>query len=429
MSYNSSTGPQFTKRRGGTGRRKPTDDSIFGLVTGGRNISGTLEYDKIYKFIQLSDAEAIGITAAYDTAYNVQVYYNIAQFFEYCPSGTLYFLMGDNTTLALENYVDFSAGNTLVQKLLREAPEVIKVVGVIANLDNGVTITYTNDVYDNMADAIEYAQDLVVNLREEAIMVDNIVLAGMMQPNGTATISSLPDLRALESEDVMCIWACDPAQIALNPNYIGTSAIGAALGMMAQRKVSECLGSVNIANKPDLYQGSENYTLSRKAKGFWLDACLPTGRMYNTLTAPEKLQLDKKGYIYPLKFQGYEGIFFSDSHTCTTDSSDYAYGEDNRVWNKAARLVRAALIPIMKGEFEVDAATGNPSDSVLESFRRIGVNALDAMIKAREILQEVNIIFIPDENGDSFLDTGKIQLDIQYNRNGILRQLTGTIGQ
>jgi hypothetical protein len=425
MSYNSSTGPQFQKRRGGTGRRKPTGDDIFGLVSGGASVVGGVQHDTIYKFIQLSDAEALGIDAAYDTTNHCQIHYNIAQFFEYCPSGTLYFILGDNSVSGmelLEAYVDYNAGNVLTQKLLREAPEKIKFVGVVLNPHPLVPLTYTGDIYENMELAVQYAQNLVSKLREESIMVDGIMLSGIMKLNGTAAISTYPSLRALECEDVMCIWACDPDNTLLE-----ASAIGGALGMMAQRKVSECLGAVNIANKPDAFQGSENYSLTRKAAPYWLDACLPTGRMYNTLTAAEKSELDEKGYIYALKFQDYEGIYFSDSHTCTDISSDYAYGEDNRVWNKAVRLVRAALIPLMRGELEIDSTTGNPSDSVLAAFRRIGVNALSPMIKAREIAQEVNIDFV--DTGTPFSASGEIVLDIQYFRNGILRKLTGTIGQ
>jgi hypothetical protein len=426
--YNASTGPQFSKRRGGTGRRKATDDAVFGLVIGGLDLP-SVPYNTLLKFIQLSDAEALGLDADYDDTNEIQVHYNIAQFFEYCPSGTLYFMLGDYTSTELKDYVDYGSGNILVQKMLREASQEIKVVGVMSNMEAGFSTTYQNDVYKDLDLSVTRAQDTVNKLRAESILVDCIVLAGMMKPGGSLAVSSYLDLRALASEDVVVTWIADPSQLAKNANYEGTSAIGATLGMMAQRKVSECLGAVNIENKPDEYQGSENYSLTRKAKSLFLDACLPTGRLYKTLTANEKALLDSLGWIYALQFQGYEGIFISESHTCTAADSDYAFAEDNRVWNKAARLVRQALIPLMRGTLEVDNATGNPSDSTMESMRRIGVNALQPMIKARELQSEVNIIFVPDPNGGSFLTTGKITLDIQYNRNGVLRQLIGTIGQ
>jgi len=58
----------------------------------------------------------------------------------------------------------------------------------------------------------------------------------------------------------------------------------------------------------------------------------------------EKAIVDK-GYIIAGSYPGYSGVFFSGSATCVEKASDYAYSENNRVRNKAARLIRLTMMP------------------------------------------------------------------------------------
>ncbi|MGH2624856.1 MAG: DUF2586 family protein, partial [Sphingobacterium sp.] len=155
--------------------------------------------------------------------------------------------------------------------------------------------------------------------------------------------------------------------------------------MIAVRQVNENLASVNIQNKPVAARGARDYTLTDPNKSLWLQAYLTDGTLVSSLTAAEFTDLDNKGYIAAASYQGYPGVFFTGSHTAIDSASDFAYIENNRVWNKAARIVRAVLIPEVKGVVKKDPVTGFIRSTTASRWTALVNKALEQMIIKDEI--------------------------------------------
>jgi hypothetical protein len=161
--------------------------------------------------------------------------------------------------------------------------------------------------------------------------------------------------------------------------------VGSFLGMIAARKVNENVGSVAIQNPPLEKRGQVDYPLTDINSGLWLDAKLTGGTTIASLTKAELQQLDTFGYIFAATYEGYPGVFFSNSKTCISEASDYCYIENNRVWNKEARALRASLLPEVKGVVKKNPTTGFIKSTTISRWTGIGNKALEQMVADDEI--------------------------------------------
>ena len=155
--------------------------------------------------------------------------------------------------------------------------------------------------------------------------------------------------------------------------------------MLAVRKVNENAGSVDIQNKPLEKRGSSDYTLTDKNKGLWVNPKLTGGATISSLTKAQLTDLENKGYIYAASYEGYPGAFFTNSKTCISQASDYCFIENNRVWNKAARTLRIALLPEVKGVVKKNPTTGFIKSTTISRWTGIGNKALEQMVTNDEI--------------------------------------------
>jgi hypothetical protein len=408
-----------SKPRGRLGRRNPTADSVFGLVAGGVAVVGLLALGQVVKLSQPADAVAVGINAAYDANNSVLVYHHIQRYFAYNPDGTLFLkVVAQGTSLASM----CGAAGAVQQLVTDEATNgAIRKVGVVLNPSAApASGDYTTGLLTDVLNAVPLAQALTTALASQALYLDNIMLEGLL--SSTASPTTLPNLRALASDSVSVCIAADPATFADAGAY---AAIGSALGMLSVRKVSECLGSVDIARKPEAAKGTNTYPLTKTALGYFLSACLSNGKPFASLSDTDKSNLGTKGYIYAGKYNGFDGVYFNDSHTCIEASDDYAYIEDSSVWNKAARYLRVGMMPVLKGEVEVDDATGYMTASTTAYYKAKGVKAVGVMATDKEISGEPAVDIAPNQD---VVGTSTVSLSLSYKRNGILRNLEGEIG-
>ena len=117
----------------------------------------------------------------------------------------------------------------------------------------------------------------------------------------------------------------------------------------------------------------------------WLAPKLTDGVAIKTLTKAEIQTLQDYGYIFAASYEGYPGVFFTNSKTCITQASDYCFIENNRVWNKAARALRAALLPEVKGVVKKDPSTGFIKSTTVSRWTGIGNKALEQLVANDEI--------------------------------------------
>ena len=417
---NEFAGPLITKLRGQLGRRNPSADSVFGLVAGGVAVAGLLALGQVVKLIQPEDAVALGLNAAYDANNNVRVYHHIQRYFAYNPDGTLYLrLVAKGTSLTA---MCGPAG--AVQQLLTDegVAGAIRKVGVVLNPSAAPAAgDFTTGLLTDVLSAVPAAQATAAALAAQAQYVDNIMLEGILAPG--ASIAALPSLRTLACDTVSVCIAADPAVLAATGRPYAE--IGSALGMLSVRKVSECLGSVDVARKPQAAKGTTTYPLSNLGLGYFLSVALSNGTTFASLSDADKGALADKGYIYAGRFAGFDGVYFSDSHTCTAAADDYAYIEDTSVFNKAVRYLRVGMLPVFKGQVEVDANTGYMTASTSAYYKAKGTKAVGQMAADGEISGAPTVDIAPNQD---VVGTSTVSLSLTYARQAILRTLAASVG-
>jgi hypothetical protein len=344
-------GVKIEKLQGGLGRKNPSTDSHVALIikaTGNAALDATISNEgKGLILTSLSQAESLGLTLSASANGASPFYEHISEFFRLAPEGTLYLF--NNKTVA--NLLTFIKENAA-----------IKGFGIVD--DFGVAT--------QEATIIEYQTNIINALATENRLID----FGVIGWNNFGF------------DDAIDLTELDAPQISVLVVGSGTSnfaAVGAFLGMLAVRKVNENAGSVDIQNKPLEKRGTLDYTLTDKNKGLWVNPKLTGGATISSLTKAQLTDLEGKGYIYAASYEGYPGAFFTNSKTCISQASDYCFIENNRVWNKAARTLRIALLPEVKGVVKKNPTTGFIKSTTISRWTGIGNKALEQMVANDEI--------------------------------------------
>ncbi|MNS03119.1 hypothetical protein D3C72_344470 [compost metagenome] len=361
-------GPQINKRQGGLGRQNPSTDGVFliiGVIATAALSATTVVHNKAYPLYQEQDAKDLGINESLDANNNILVFQQISEFYRIAPESTLYFMpVAPATPLAILNL-------EAVKAEIRSFKD-IKGIGIIG----------TEEAVSELEPLIEDLQEWVDDLAAEKRLIDFIILEGKGEEVPLA-ISAYPNLRELNAPNVHISIAQDPAVAVLDTAYAKYADVGCVLGGLSVRSVNESLGSVDILRKPSSRAGEQTYPISTNGK--FLKASLSDGKAFDSLGITNQKLLTQKGYIYAGSFEGFDGVYFNGMPGCVELASDYAWGENNRVWNKAARLVRQRTIPKIRGILKKDPATGYLTASSAAAIEEVAKGALDTMLKAEEI--------------------------------------------
>lgn len=362
-------GVNINKLNGGLGRTNPSDDNKAILIIGMPIAGTTVAVNTAYKLLQPEDAEALGITAAFDANETVLVHHTIKEFFGLCPDGVL-------TIIPVA--VDQTPTTIVADADLIAAVRDVADANVIGIMHHSVAIP-------NIDAEVPKVQDFVNDFVEEFRFIDVVVLEGIGEAAALTPIANYPDLRSEEAPNVAVSIAQDPEIAAIDAAYAKYASVGSVLGAICVRQVNENIGSVDILNKPNGFKGREDYPLSLIGTGYWASTALSDGRAFSDLSKADQKSLTDSGYIYAGSFNGYGGVFFNSSPTCVQKADDYAYIENNRVWNKAVRLIRKTLIPRVRGIVKKDPETGFIRSSTVADWNSRLNKALESMIKDNEI--------------------------------------------
>lgn len=346
-------GIKLQKLQGGLGRRTPSTDGHMALIlnpTGNSIVDAAITNGgKGLQLTSLSQAESLGLTQSASANGATPFYEHIAEFFRLAPEGTLY--------LYLANISD-----SAVLTFLRLNP-LIKGFAVAGN-----SVFDTNQVF-----AIPYYQTSIIDaLAQENRLIDFCII-GL----NSFTMDYSVDLTELAAPQISVLVGASGSSTF--------AAAGAMLGMLAARKVNENVGSVAIQNPPFEKRGMVDYSLTDNNHGLWLDAKLTGGESVSSLTKAQLTQLENFGYIFAASYEGYPGFFFNNSKTCISAASDYCFIENNRVWNKAARAIRTALLPEVKGVVKKNPTTGFIKSTTVSRWTGIANKALEQMVADDEI--------------------------------------------
>lgn len=247
------------------------------------------------------------------------------------------------------------------------------------------------------------------------------------------TLAALADMRALDSKNVSVVLGQDKdgegGRLAGVQGF-SISTLGATLGATAQAAVHENIG---WRNKFDLIH-SRSSSVAAQTNPFNEFEVLEfaTGEAYKDQSKATITALSNNGYIFLVKETGVNGSYHNDSPTATLSTSDYAFLENNRTIDKAARLVRENLIPKINSPLYVDSSTGKLSEATIQDFKNDAFKALQNMAANGEIntnadgeLPANSVIIDPDQN---VVSTSAIELTIQIVPIGVARTVTVNIG-
>lgn len=344
-------GVKIEKLQGGLGRKSPNTDAHVALII---EPTGNIALDAIISnsgkglvLTSLTLAESLGLTSSASANGASPFYEHIAEFFRLAPEGTLYLF--NNKTVA--NLLAFIKENAA-----------IKGFGIVTDFV----------ISDQELIIVQYQAGIVDALANENRLIDFGIIG----------------LNNFNLENALDLTELSAPQISVLVVGSGTSsfaAVGAFLGMIAVRKVTENVGSVNIQNKPLEKRGAADYTLTDKNKGLWANPKLTGGTTISSLTKQQLTDLEDKGYIYAASYEGYPGVFFTNSKTCISQASDYCFIENNRVWNKAARTLRIALLPEVKGIVKKNPVSGYIKSTTISRWTGIANKALEQLVADDEI--------------------------------------------
>lgn len=350
-------GTQINKIDGGLGRQTETNDSVVLLVGAVPIGSASIAHNKAVKLIQTKDAEDSKINESYDANNKVLAHYHISEVFRLSPNATVIFLpVAPNSGI--------TSVTDKVLQTIKENPE-IKGIGYFGFTEN---LKEVAGLVDNLQ------VSLVNELKKDGILIDFVLLEGG-NATGLDSLNEYPNLREKNAENISVIIGQDAYIAGLETENARHGAIGSALGMLCVRQVSENIGSTDILNKPDDKKGRSFYSLTESGLKRFITASLSTGQKISELTNEQIKSLVAKGYIFVGPYIGASGMYFSGSATCCTKTSDYAYIENNRVWNKAARLIREALAPFLKGKVKKDPSTGYIKATTIAHWERVCAKA------------------------------------------------------
>ncbi len=350
-------------------------DSTSGMVLQGVAAPG-LALNAVAEIRQLKDAEALGITDTYDSDNNVRVWYHIKEFYRLAGRGTRLYILLVATSVSMADMAD--TANDHAKKLVVESQGEVRQLGLVANPQSGYSATIVDGMDSNVLAAIPQAKGLVdwswQTHRPLVVLIEGRELTGL-----AAAVQDLRDITNTPAQGVGVVIAQD-FNFAETQNTLGRkhAAVGTALGAMAAIAVAQNIGEVETLNLSDTVSGSFlNPGLSSHAQVSDVEDELAT--------------LDAKGYIFPLRYTGQDGVYFNSDHACVEVIQD-SEGNYNhyqlsysRTVGKAARQLRQALLPKVKSVQRIDPSSGKLEPGVVKYFDGLGNDALLAMEAAGEI--------------------------------------------
>jgi hypothetical protein len=400
----------IVKSNGNLGRRAPTTDAVFGCVISAPAIAGAgnMQNGVVYPFNSINDAMAIGITAAYDTANTVLVYYRINRFFLRNPNATLYALFAPQTA-ALADMVD--PLQAYAPTLLKSQNGAIKYCWIARNPVAGYTPVLSGGFDEDVLNAIPKAQALYTS-EFASFRYAGFLIEGRSF-NGTAGAST--NLRALLDTNVSVTAAADPATSNLNAAFHGYAAVEDIAGIISLAAVSQDPGELNPA-----------FNLQNTGLGMFVTAGLSSNLSINSYVDADLDQLNTNGIICPDVVAGYPGFYMNDSHTCgAIADNDYAYIENNRTIEKAIFLSRTAILPNVKSRVYVDPSSGELAPKACKAIETTGNRSLAGMQTDGDISGGIDTYVDPSQN---LLATSQLIVQMTFVPVPIARQITINIG-
>jgi hypothetical protein len=345
-----------------------------------------------------SAAEALTVAGFTPTAEPL-LYYHINEFFRMAPGSRLVVKSVTLTTVAQFD---------VIKQLQAQKQGVIKQVGI-----HDGTVAFSTNRYDTLQ---TICNDLAT---------DNMPIVALVSPRiVSADYATLPDLTSFNKQNIGFVISQDNAGFgrAFTANaLVGT--IGAALGAVAKSKVNE---SIAWVEKNNMVKGKyKNPTTNVFHSTSELDTLgFIDDINYNSFTKAQIDALDAKGYIFLRKHISLAGSYFNHSRTAAAATSDYAYIENVRTMNKAARAVYSDLLPKLSSPAYLNAEDGQLTADTVAALEEVASNGVAQMQRDGEL--SGYSVAIPANQ--PILQVPKLSVQLRAVPVGVIREFTAYVG-
>ena len=344
----------FKYLNGQLGGTNPTADGVCGLVIQVPVAPAGLALGASMALYSLADAEAAGLTAAYDETNGISAYGEVKDFFSKTGGkGELWIMPVINTTSVADIC---NVQNALAAKLLADSQGRIRVWGVATNRPAGYEATTTNGIDQDIFTAADKAQELRVQYALSRYIPTRVVLPGRAF---TGSISALLDLKQSSNNGVL---------ISLHGRKDSKEgATGFLLGVIASLPVQRNIGRVLNG-----HLGLEEAYL-----------CDGVTRGEDLVSTQDVLH--DKGYVFPLTRVSRAGYYYNDDPMATSNTDDYHSLAHGRAIDKVQRIAYDVYLDRVNDDFglSLQGKIGPAALKALQGDVEDAVNAV--MTSAGEI--------------------------------------------
>lgn len=396
---------------GKIGANTAGDSREFAIITGGVAVANMLELDKHYRILRPSDADAIGITAAYDISNDVRIRRHIDEFYRIAGEGkrlNIYVVDQDDSKPA--DLIDAA------KALVIAAGGNISDIVFAFNPETGYTDTVLDGMNDDVMDALQPLQAFADWANEQDRPL-HVILEGRGLGD---TVASLPNLRALVIGGTPEI-----SEIPADGTNPAIPAIPAVLGVeLSAHKITLVVGQdwryadglSEIGKKfadVGTFMGCiaaqawnrnpgevETMNLQNVVKNAFMQGGLSNHKtyaeMYDSLST-----MDDKGFVFTIEDPGQSGVWWNDGHVCAPVVVD-ASGSMNQhtiyyshTFDMAKRALRIALLPEIKKVKPLEG--GKLPQGLISYYDEVG-NATFRALAGKQLISEGITITDPDSD-------------------------------
>lgn len=389
---------KFIRGSGGIARRVAGEDHISGIIA---VVGENSTLVGVYEFRDIEAVVAAGITA--DAA--PLLHYHISEFFRLAPGATLFVIAVE----ALDGTF------TEIKQLQQHAGGKLRRVGIAQpDVALATIITQADTVNAICTELAELNMPLVAVMTGYVTSEDIASLADLHTKN-------CPRVGICLAQDGGGYGAWLQAQQAHAKQSVG--AMGALMGTLAKRRISDSIGWVGKYNVVSTAYPKSLTEDEQKALELDVPA-ICSGILISEVTPAQLQSINDKGYILLLKHVGYGGSYWNDAFAVVAFTSDYVYLENSETMDKACRGVYSALLPQVSGPAYVDPDTGQLAESTCRSLEALAEVPLAQMQRDGE-LSGGAVSINPEQE---VLQTSKLQVVIKLVPVGALREIVVTIG-
>ncbi len=361
---------------GQLGRTESTADDVAGLIMTGP-APASLTNDTPTQIFSLADAEALGITSAYDSD-DRKVHRQIADFYEMAGDGAELWISIVPDTVTMAQICTVGNATNSAKKLLEAANGAIRLLAVARTPDGVVT---ASDGFDqDVAAAVTAAQALA-----EAYATDHKPLRVILEGRDyQGTVSAVKDYTN-GSDNRVAIVAMGFEPYGATPTASKAAAVGRALGAAAAQPVQRKISRVK--------NGDLGLT----------QAFLSDGTSLADIQEADLSALHDKGIIVPRTFTGINGFFFSSDRTATGESDDFSSLARGRVIDKAQSIAYQVLSREIEDDITLNAQGQLPL-VVMKSYKANVETAFNAQMVSQGEASSAELIL--DANQDILANDG-----------------------